>query len=108
SDAAMFVGNPGEHLAVIPLGEDSTETMITLETVELDLAQEFASTDLKFEITHATARADYPPSHRNLEDDTVQLRFWLDITSLGGVENYATDQFSIGLPDGTRWYPAKT
>ncbi len=107
-DAVMFVGNAGEHQAVLPIGEDSAESMITLETVKLGLDQEFESSDLRFKLTSSTARADYPPSHRNLDKDIVQLRFWMDITSKGGVENYATDHFSIKLPDGSVRYPAKT
>lgn len=102
AEATLLVGNSGEHMAQIPIGEESPDSLITLEPVTLDLLEdEFESNELHFKVTEASVRADTGRWHRNLEKEVVQIRLWIDVTAIGNQELASTRYFFLELPDGT-------
>jgi hypothetical protein len=101
-DMTLLVGGAGEHLAVVPLGEESTETLVSLEPTAFTVPEQFESDLLTFTMKEAVIRADSPNEYTNWAEDTYELRLVLDITSKSdGSENVMDDRFLLELPDGT-------
>lgn len=101
-DAFLTVGGAGAHQAIVPLGDASTETLVSLEPALVTPPAEFSSLHLSFNITEIQVRADTPNHHANFNDDTLEIRMVLDVTNISDSQkNFSDDYWALELPDGT-------
>ena len=105
-DAVLIIGNADNNQAFIPIGEDATQALVTLEPQAVAVSGPIVAGALTINVEGAEVRADLPDTHGEIEEgkhvDHVPV---LGITrarvSRSVRASCSRDAFALKLPDGT-------
>lgn len=104
-DATLFVGNPDNNQAIIPLGPDSDEDLITLEPQELTVSGQVIAGPVTVDVEGGQIRADLPEKYSIADKDHLELTLRFAVTPGTGIpigEGVFQDpNVQLRTPDGT-------
>jgi hypothetical protein len=102
--ATLLVGDAGEHTAVVPIGADSPDELLTLEPADITLTDSATAGSLTFKMDGGYIHADLPSRHETLAKKYLELVLHFSV-SAESQENISGDNFTLVLPDGTAVAP---
>jgi hypothetical protein len=101
--ATLLVGEAGEQNAIIPIGSDSPESLVTLEPLVLDVPAPIVVGTLGMTFTDVHFNAHYSPNHSEFDDEHLALWFVYDAVFDGQRTSVSPgkENFFLDLPNGT-------
>lgn len=110
-DAALIFGGADRHQALVELGKEPSEQVVTLEPQTVPIKGQFAAGKLAFSVEGAFVSADAYWEHDSLAQDEAGLRVDFNATYSGsgwaGGVLLSDENLSLELPDGTSIVPLK-
>ena len=104
-DATLTVGNPSNNQAIVPIGPDSPDELISLEPLQIASTDSASAGPVSFTLTGVELRADLPDWLQEVEEGQLAMIVSFEVTvgegiSIGeGVLQSAN--VALELPDGT-------
>lgn len=110
ASAAVVIGGPEAHQAVVPLGQPARA--VTLEPVEIAQPAKPVVTagSLKLSMQRAEVRADLPDWSLELHSDRLAITITYDMAYVGsfdGGASFTADNVRLRLPNGTSVAPRR-
>jgi len=104
-DATLIVGNPENNQAVVPIGPDSPDELVSLEPLALPVTGSSAAGPVAFTVTGVEVRADLPDWSDQVEQGSLALIVSFEVTPGNGIPLgqgvIGGDNLALRLPDGT-------
>jgi hypothetical protein len=106
--ASLVVGGADEHQAVVPLGDQSPDDLVSLEPQEFEVKEKFDAGGMSFTVDSMLVRADSPSQHGTLDPDVLEISFYFSATLERSFQRgsvLSRDSFLLDLPNGTSVAP---
>jgi hypothetical protein len=103
-DAVLIIGHPDNNQAIIPLGANSSETLVTLEPKELMITGRAVAGPVSVDLEGGELRADLPDLYGIADKDHLELTLNFSVTPGNGIpigQGVFQDQnVKLKTPDG--------
>ena len=104
-DATLTVGNPDNNQAIIPIGPNSPDELVSLEPLQISVAGSAAAGPVAFTVTGVEVRADLPDWSQEVEEGRLALIVSFEVTVGEGIAIgegvFQSQNVALLLPDGT-------
>lgn len=104
-DATLIIGNPDNNQAVVPIGAESPDELVTLEPLQLDPTGSAEAGPVGFAVSGVEVRADLPDWSSEVEEGHLALIVSFEVTVGEGISlgegTMSGDNLALSLPDGT-------
>jgi hypothetical protein len=104
-DATLIIGNPDNNQAVVPIGPDSPDALVTLEPLQIAVDSSAAAGPVAFTVTGVELRADLPDWSQEVEEGHLAMIVSLEVTVGEGIPIgegvFQSQNVALVLPDGT-------
>ncbi len=104
-DATLTVGNPDNNQAIVPLGPDSPDELVSLEPLQIAAAGSAAAGPVSFTVTGVELRADLPDWSEEVEEGHLAMIVSFEVTVGEGIPIgegvLQSGNVALMLPDGT-------
>lgn len=104
-DATLTVGNPDNNQAIVPIGPDSPDELVSLEPLQIAAAGSAAAGPVSFTVTGAELRADLPDWLDEVEEGHLAMIVSFEVTVGEGIPIgegvLQSPNVALKLPDGT-------
>jgi len=104
-DATLIAGGPEVNQAIVPIGPNSTEDLVDLEPLQLDVTGSATAGAVTGTVTGVEVRADLPDWRQEVEEGQLSLTVFFDVSADAGLaqtqRNFQNQNVALRLPDGT-------
>jgi hypothetical protein len=104
-DAVLRIGNAQNNQAIIPIGADATEELVTLEPQEVAVAGTIVAGAVTVNVEGAEVRTDLPDAHSITEKDSTTITIRFSVSPAAGIQIgqgvFQDPNVALRLPDGT-------
>ena len=104
-DATLTIGNPSNNQAIVPIGPDSPDELISLEPLQIAAADSATAGPVSFTVTGVELRADLPDSSDEVEKGRLAMIVSFEVTVGEGIPIgegvLQSGNVALKLPDGT-------
>ena len=104
-DATLTVGNPANNQAVVPIGADSPDELISLEPLQIISTGSASAGPISFMLTGVELRADLPDWLQEVEEGQLAIIVSFEVTVGEGIPIgegvLQSANVALKLPDGT-------
>jgi hypothetical protein len=104
-DATFIIGHPDNNQAIVPLGPDSPEELLTLEPQELTLSGQAVAGAVTVDLVGGEIRADLPNAYSIADKDHLELTLNFSVTVGEGIQIgqgvFQDQNVALRQPDGS-------
>ena len=104
-DATLIIGNPDNNRAVVPIGPDSPDDLVSLEPLQIAVSGSATAGPVAFTVTGVEVRADLPDWSNEVEEGHLALTVSFEVSVGEGIPIgegvFQSANVALILPDGT-------